>query len=180
MSWLSQYRVQARYNQWFNQKLYAAAATLTDEERKQDRGAFFKSIHRTLNHLLLTDSIWLLRFTQDQGFFPRDAKGRIIPLTGLAQELYADFDELSQKRVQRDQDIVAFAASLSEESLNADISYKTTAGVEFKHPLWQALGHLFNHQTHHRGQITTLLMQLSVDPGVTDVIFMLRDEGVPG
>lgn len=179
MSWLSQYRTQARYNQWFNTKLYAAAASLTDEERKEDRGAFFKSIHRTLNHLVLTDHIWMLRFTEDQRFFPRDAKGRIIPLTGLAQELYADFDELTRQRVRLDGEIVSFVGGLSEEKLNADISYKTTSGHEFKHPLWHALGHFFNHQTHHRGQVTALLMQFKVDPGVTDMIFMLRDEGVP-
>jgi uncharacterized damage-inducible protein DinB len=179
MAWLSQYRVQARYNQWFNQKLYAASGTLTDEERKTDRGAFFKSVHRTLNHLVLTDSIWLLRFTQDDGFFPRDARGRIIPLTGLAQELYPDFEELSRHRVQLDGKLVEYARALTEEKLLAEVAYRTSTGDDHKHPLWIALTHFFNHQTHHRGQVTTLLNQFGVDPGVTDMIALARSEPIP-
>jgi uncharacterized damage-inducible protein DinB len=179
MSWLSQYRAQARYNQWFNQKLYAASATLTDEERKADRGAFFKSIHRTLNHLVLTDSIWLLRFTQNDAFFPRDARGRIIPLTGLAQELYGDFDELSRQRVRLDAELIGFAHGLSEETLLAEFSYRTSTGDNHSHALWVALTHFFNHQTHHRGQVTTLLAQFGIDPGVTDMIALTRSEPIP-
>ena len=176
MSWLLQYRMQARYNQWFNEKLYAAAGTLTDEERKQDRGAFFKSIHRTLNHLVLTDHIWMLRFTQDQRYFPRDAKGHIIPLTGLSQELYTDFAELGRVRVKLDADILSFSEALSESALAANIAYRTSTGVNYEHPLWAALTHFFNHQTHHRGQLTTLLSQFQIDPGVTDMIALIRTE----
>jgi uncharacterized damage-inducible protein DinB len=176
MSWLTQYRMQARYNQWFNEKLYAAAGTLTDDERKQDRGAFFKSIHRTLNHLVLTDHIWMLRFTEDQRYFPRDAKGHIIPLTGLAQELYSDFAELTRQRVQLDAEIMSFAEGLTEAALAAEIAYRTSTGVTYKHPLWMALTHVFNHQTHHRGQLTTLLSQFHVDAGVTDMIVLIRTE----
>ncbi|HEX6240160.1 MAG TPA: DinB family protein [Polyangiales bacterium] len=176
MSWFAQYQLQARYNQWFNEKIYAAAGTLTDEERKQDRGAFFKSIHRTFNHLVLTDSAWLVRFTGDQRFFPRDAKGRIIPLTGLGQELYASFDELRSHRARLDDEILAYTASLTEAELLRDMEYRTSTGQPYKHPLWMALTHLFNHQTHHRGQVTALLNQFQVDVGVTDLIAFARNE----
>ena len=90
-------RVMARYNRWMNDKLYAVAEKLTDEERKKDRGAFFGSIHRTLNHLLVADRIWLGRFTG-----AALAEGEMGPggIRSLDQELYADFDELRRERRQ--------------------------------------------------------------------------------
>ena len=96
-------------------------------------------------------------------------------MTGrLDQELYADFEELRRERVRTDADITAFADALTPERLDAEITYRTTAGVEQRHVLWWAVSHFFNHQTHHRGQVTTLLKQAGVDPGVTDLIAFLR------
>jgi uncharacterized damage-inducible protein DinB len=176
MDLVAQYRVLARYNAWMNARLYATAAALPDVERKRDVGAFFHSIHGTLNHLLLTDRAWLWRFTGDARIAgSRDAAGSPIAMTGrLDQELYADFDQLRRERERTDADIAAFVAGLSLERLATDITYRTTAGVEQRHPLWWAVSHFFNHQTHHRGQVTTLLMQAGHDPGVTDLIAMLR------
>jgi uncharacterized damage-inducible protein DinB len=170
------YRALARYGAWMNENLYARAAELPDAERRRDAGAFFRSIHGTLNHLLLTDRAWLWRFTADVRVAEsRDAAGRPIALTGrLDQELYADFDELRRERARTDANIVAFASALTPERLDADIAYRTTAGVEQRHVLWWAVSHFFNHQTHHRGQVTTLLKQAGVDPGVTDLIAFLR------
>lgn len=159
----SQYEAHARYNRWMNERLYAVAATLSDEERKRDMGAFFRSIHGTLNHLLLTDRIWLARFT---GQAPPSA-------TSLAQELFADFDELRRERAKTDEAIDAFVATLDGAKLDATLRYESR-GKAWEHPLWWAIGHLFNHQTHHRGQVTTLLMQLGHDPGVTDMLALLR------
>lgn len=162
-------RVMARYNRWMNEKLYAIAGELGDEERKKDRGAFFGSIHRTLNHLLLADRVWLARF---HGTTPKD--GEMAPgIRALDQELYADFDELRRERAKTDDDLDAFVATLTAEKLAADLRF-VRRGVLNAYPLWHAVAHVFNHQTHHRGQVTTLLMQAGRDPGVTDLVAMLR------
>ena len=179
MDLATQYRAFARYNAWMNERLYAAAATLSDEERKRPRGAFFGSIHGTLSHLLLTDRAWLGRFTGDRAIAEsRDAEGRPIAMTGrLDQELYADFVLLRRERGRTDADITAWVATLGGARLAAPLAYRTTAGMPQEHPLWWAVTHFFNHQTHHRGQVTTLLFQAGVDPGVTDMIALLRSEG---
>jgi uncharacterized damage-inducible protein DinB len=163
-------RVMARYNRWMNDKLFAVAEKLSDEERKRDRGAFFKSIHRTLNHLLLADRVWLARFTG-----VRLPEGHFGPggIQSLDQELYEDFDELRRERTLTDDELDAFVATLTEESLRGNLRYERR-GVVNEFPLWHAVAHVFNHQTHHRGQVTTLLMQAGQDPGVTDLVAMLR------
>jgi uncharacterized damage-inducible protein DinB len=161
----------ARYNVWMNEKLYALCAALSDEERKRDRGAFFKSIHGTLNHLLLADRVWLARFTGET--VPEGFMGPGI--RSLDQELYADFDELRKERALTDRKLSAWVAELTPERLAAPLVYMRR-GQKQEFPLWQAVAHVFNHQTHHRGQVTTLLMQHGCDPGVTDLVAMLRDE----
>lgn len=176
MSWLEQCRAMARYNRWMNEKVYAACATLSDEERKRDRGAFFKSIHGTLNHLMVGDSIWLGRFTKDFSHLPKDAEGKPVVITGLAHQLYGDFAELSRARIDLDTRIQAWVATLDEAQLALPFSYNTITVGPVTNPLWSTITHFFNHQTHHRGQITTLLSQQGVDVGATDLIMMLREE----
>jgi uncharacterized damage-inducible protein DinB len=167
------YRALARYNRWMNEKVYAVASTLDDEERKRDRGAFFKSIHGTLNHLLVADRIWLGRL--DSVVLEGDALGP-GGIRALDQELYADFDELRRERGRTDAAIDSWVGQLTAERLAAPFRF-VRRGVPFEVPLWWVASHLFNHQTHHRGHVTTLLMQAGRDPGVTDLIAMLRDEG---
>jgi uncharacterized damage-inducible protein DinB len=165
----------ARYNRWMNDKLYALAAGLSDEARKSDRGAFFKSIHGTFNHLLVTDRIWLARF-----------KGETVPdgflgpsgIRAIDQELYVEFDELRRERVLTDYELATWVAELTPERLAAPLVF-LRRGQQHESPLWWALAHVFNHQTHHRGQITTLLSQEGCDPGVTDLFAMLREEAPP-
>jgi uncharacterized damage-inducible protein DinB len=153
-------RTMARYNEWMNGRVYDASATLSDARRKEDTGAFFKSIHGTLNHLLLADSIWMGRFT-----------GRPITVTSLAQELHSDFDELRAARAAMDRDIVQWAGTLTDDVLSGDLSYTSIVNPQPRtYPMGIVVAHFFNHQTHHRGQLTTLLMQRGVDPGVTDLI----------
>jgi uncharacterized damage-inducible protein DinB len=155
----------AAYNQWMNQKLYAVCAEISDAERKQDRGAFFKSIHGTLNHLLYGDRTWLGRFV-NQPFAPKV----------IGQELYSDFAELRQAREICDREIMDWAKSASQAWLEQSFTY--TSNVDGKSrvlPTWVLVTHLFNHQTHHRGQLTTLLSQLGYDPGVTDLPWLFRD-----
>jgi uncharacterized damage-inducible protein DinB len=164
-------RASARYNRWMNDKLYALAATLGDEARKRDCGAFFKSIHGTLNHLLLADRVWLGRFqgvAVPEGFMGPGVRS-------LDQELYADFDELRRERALTDDGLSAWVAELTPERLAAPLTY-LRRGRKEELPLWWAVAHLFNHQTHHRGQVTTLLVQQGHDPGVTDLVALLRED----
>jgi len=175
MSWLEQYRELALCKQLMNRKLYGLAAMLGEAERRRDRNAFFGSIHGTLNHILLGDRIWMLRFTGDEAkYVSRDAGGAAIPFSALSQELYSDFGSLTRERERTDQDIVDAMDALTDQDLVSELSYKR-AGVEVTHVRWWALTHFFNHQTHHRGQATTLFSQAGVDAGVTDLIAMLRD-----
>jgi uncharacterized damage-inducible protein DinB len=180
MSWVDQYRALARYNSWMNEKVYAATGGLPDAERKRDRGAFFKSIYGTLNHLTVADTIWMLRFTSDESYQARDARGAVIRIQGLAQALYEDFDELRARRKELDARMASWVDQLDEAALSAAFSFKTTAGVTVSSLLWQAVGHMFNHQTHHRGQITTVLTQQGVDIGSTDLVAMFREEAQGG
>lgn len=155
------YQTMAEYNEWMNQKLYAICADIPDQVRKQDRGAFFKSIHGTLNHLLFGDRVWMGRFTGQ----PLSAR--------IGEELYSDFDTLRQEREITDRQILAWAQQLSPVWLNQPFTY--TSGIDGKSrtlPTWVLVTHMFNHQIHHRGQLTTLLSQLGYDPGVTDLPWM--------
>ncbi|HYT55205.1 MAG TPA: DinB family protein [Verrucomicrobiae bacterium] len=165
MDLLDSLRIMAGYNRWMNEKLYGICAGLSDEERKRDRGAFFRSIHGTFNHLLLTDRGWLTRFN-----------GKPWPFPSLDQELYNDFAELYRERRKTDREIEKFLAGITPESLDAPFSYENYAGEKFNHPLAPAIVHFFNHQTHHRGQVTTLLSQLGIDSGVTDAMVFYREQ----
>lgn len=173
------YRFLARYNQWFNQRLLDACETLTDEQRKQDRGAFFGSIHHTLNHLLVGDQIWLRRFRQcglDHGWLAASLDDAVLDLpqgTGLNSVLFDDWAAVRAKRAQLDAAIAQWASELPDGFAQSTMRYANSVGVQREHPAWQAMTHFFNHQTHHRGQVTALLMQAGVDPGVTDLIALV-------
>lgn len=166
----------ARYNRWMNDKLYRLAATLSNEARKRDAGAFFKSIHGTFNHLLLADRIWLARFTGVT--FPAEHIGP-GGIRSLDQELYVDFEDLRRERALTDDELAAWVSGLTPEALAAPLVYMRR-DQKHQSPLWWAVAHVFNHQTHHRGQATTLLMQQGCDPGVTDLFAMLREEAARG
>lgn len=152
-------QVFAAYNTWMNEKLYACAAQLSDEERKRDRGAFFRSIHSTFNHLLWGDRLWLSRFN-----------GRRYDVGPIGVDLYDDFERLRLARVEMDAEITSWALHQSSSALGGPLTwFSTVAQREVTRPLWICVVQLFNHQTHHRGQVTTLLKQAGIDPGVTDL-----------
>jgi uncharacterized damage-inducible protein DinB len=162
-------RAYARYNRWMNDKVYATAARLSDEERKLDRGAFFGSIHNVMNHILVADRIWLGRL---HGQVPK-AGFMADGIKSLDQELASDFAELRRQRQQTDEAIETWANTI--DSLDGTLQmFRKGAWTEV--PLWWVVSHLFNHQTHHRGQITTLLFQAGHDPGATDLFAMLNEE----
>ncbi len=155
-------RTFATYNEWMNRKLYALCAEMSADERRRDRGAFFGSIHATLDHLLYADLAFLSRFTGDPAQAP-----------ALGEEIHADFDALRRARFTVDARLLTWSAGLSETWLAAPFTYTSNVdGATRTLPCWILVAHLFNHQTHHRGQLTTLLSQLGLDPGPTDLPFM--------
>jgi uncharacterized damage-inducible protein DinB len=171
------YRAHAWYNARMNERLYDAAARLSDEQRKRDMGAFFASIHLTLNHLLIADRVWLARFGCAPSVWQTlDEAGAPIHVREFAQDVYPRFERLRAERARTDRDIEDFVRDLSPTVLAGTLEYRTSGGEDCRHPMWWALSHFFNHQTHHRGQVTTLLKQAGVDPGVTDLVILLREE----
>lgn len=155
-------RTMSAYNRWMNDRLYETCANLSDKERKADRGAFFRSIHGTLNHILLADRVWMGRFTQQP-----------FAINSMDQELYSDFTELLDERRKTDHAIADWADGLTNDALAARLDYTSQVAPKPRsYPLWVAVTHLFNHQTHHRGQITTLLSQAGQDMGVTDLMWL--------
>ena len=155
---MNYYQLMAAYNQWMNRKLYGVCAGIPDGKRREDLGAFFKSIHGTLNHLLLADNIWMDRFTGR----PRRYR--------LGDEIHADFDKLRTAREEMDTMILEWVEELTEEWLNEPLQWVSGVDGKTRRILNRILvTHMFNHQTHHRGQLTTLIKQLGYEPGVTDI-----------
>ena len=172
---LDNYRFLARYNHWFNERLYDACGQLADEERKRERGAFFGSIHTTLNHLVWGDQIWLKRFAS-QGVDFASLRPELLDLPAGALHatvLYTDWGALRAKREQLDTAIEDWVRDMPADFPLRTMNYSNSKGVRRSHPAWQALTHFFNHQTHHRGQVTTMLSQAGIDPGITDLIALV-------
>jgi uncharacterized damage-inducible protein DinB len=158
----------ARYNQWQNGNLYAAADTLPDEARRRDRGAFFKSIHGTLSHLLWADSLWMSRIAGDPD-----------PGVALAasSSFCTDWRELRLRRAAMDERLIAWADSLDAAALDGDLCWRSNATkARLTRPLALIVVHMFNHQTHHRGQAHAMLTAAGARPSDTDLVFM-RDSG---
>lgn len=158
-------RTMAHYNRWQNQSLYGAASTLDDAARKAERGAFFGSIHGTLNHLLWADQIWLHRFANTP-------PPKLRPIQDSIR-LHDDWDELRAARSAFDETIVDWADSLDDASLEGDLSWQSAAaGRLVTKPKALLVVHIFNHQTHHRGQVHCMLTQCGVKSDATDLPFM--------
>ncbi len=156
----------AGYNQWANAVVYDAAAALTPEEFTRDTGAFFGSAMRTLNHLLVADRIWQNRFTATG---PKP--------TALDEIPYPQLAELRSARIAEDQRIIDWIASLSEADLAGTFTYTPITSPQ---PVTQRLGpavaHMFNHQTHHRGQLHSILTKLGQSSLTLDLISFQRTE----
>jgi len=174
-AFLANYQFLARYNTWFNERLYDACEQLGEDERSRDRGAFFGSISASLNHILWADRLWLARFAAQGVAFPSLTPALLELPQGAKHEtiVHHDWNELRRARRALDAAIDAWVRDMPDDFPLRIIRYKNTKGVEREHAAWQALTHFFNHQTHHRGQITTLLSQAGVDVGVTDMIALL-------
>ena len=157
-------RAMANYNRWANRRLYAAAA-LPDEDYRRPAGAYFTSLHGTLNHLLVTDRNWMARF-ENTG----------EPQAKLNAVLFERFEDLRAAREREDERVIRHVAGLSDAQLDADFEYATTSGKPQRQPRWEALVHFFNHQTHHRGQAHAILTRLGVaEPPPLDLLVMQRE-----
>lgn len=155
-------RLMAEYNAWMNQKVFAACAPLSDEERKRDRGAFFKSIHGTLNHLLWADRSFLIRLLAWD-----------LPIGKPGDILHDDFVELTHERHRYDEILLDWASSFEEGTLAEPLEFFSVVYQRRRRiPRYLLAVQMFNHQTHHRGQLTTLLTQTGIDLGSTDIPFM--------
>ncbi len=172
---LNQFQLMAQYNLWVNNHIYELAASLSEDELQRNLGGFFKSIYRTLNHLLLADRIWLGRFARGTCYTfsaLQDAK-LVFEFDSLGQILYANFIDLRHERRDTDQVIKTWMQELDLNMLSTRVHYSTSVpGIEREHSLWFGLTHFFNHQTHHRGQVTALFSQVGIDYGTTDFLAM--------
>jgi uncharacterized damage-inducible protein DinB len=153
----------ARYNRLANETLFEACRGLSDAEYRRDLGAFFGSVQGTLNHLLLGDTIWMTRF-----------EGGTHPSTNLDAILFDKLDALRPARAQMDRRIERFFENLPSSFGRGSVRYINNAGIESEDPLSVILPHFFNHQTHHRAQVHTLLSQLGRDPPGLDLHRVLR------
>ena len=164
----------AQYNRWMNERMYAAAATLDAGALSADRGAFFGSILGTLNHIAVADTIWLNRFARHEGGFSSlDTLSGFPPPTSLSQSLASNLEELRDHRQALDALIERWVAELKPEHLSSSFTYKNMAGTMHSRNFGALVQHFFNHQTHHRGQASTLLFQAGVDIGVTDLLAVI-------
>jgi uncharacterized damage-inducible protein DinB len=154
----------ARYNRWQNRSLYIAADGLSDAERRADRGAFFKSIHATLNHLLWADTMWMSRVSDGQR-----------PTVGISDSVSFcdDWEALKRERKALDERMIVWAEGLDETWLAADLRWRpATLQTDVIRPRWKVVVHIFNHQTHHRGQVHAMLTAAGATPEATDLIMM--------
>lgn len=169
-------KTMATYNQWMNARLYAVAGQLSPNELSAERNAFFGSIIGTLNHIVVGDTLWLKRFAKHpSGFVSLEPIRALETPTALNQILFSNLEDLLARRTIIDSAILRCAGELTETDLSCILTYTRMSGGSARKPFDSLLVHFFNHQTHHRGQVTTLLSQAGADVGVTDVLALMPD-----
>ena len=155
----------ARFNAWANDRLYDCVSGISEAAYRKDRKAYFGSIHKTLNHILVVDRLWTHRL-----------KGSDHGIKSLDQVLHDDFESLRAARKTEDEALIALVDGLSEEALQGPVTYGRIIGKgEHSTRRDHILITLYNHQTHHRGQVHTMLTQQGVDPPPLDVIYLLEE-----
>jgi uncharacterized damage-inducible protein DinB len=173
----SLYVLMAQYNRWMNLRLYEAAAKLTVDELTKNRDAFFGSLLNTLNHIAVADLIWLHRFARLKAISELQAEMASFPNPTLLTERVAEsLPELAELRARIDSVIIKLTSLVGEQHLSRTVRYANTADQPQAKNLGLLLLHFFNHQTHHRGQASTLLFQAGVDVGVTDLNALIPSE----
>lgn len=161
-------RLMAAYTRWQNRSLYGAADTLSDAARREPRGAFFGSIHATLNHVLWGDHIWLHRL----------AGMPAPPAVGIAgsTSIHEDWSSLWDAREQTDLTILDWATRVTEADLSGNLAwYSNSRDETVEQPRWTLVVQLFNHGTHHRGQVHAMLTAAGAKPADTDIQYLPMD-----
>ena len=158
MTTITNFQLLANFNTWANTKIFSSCKELDDTEYKKDRGAFFSSIHGTLNHLLVVDRAYISRI-----------EGKDHNLKSLDQILYENLFQLEKARIKEDKHLVDLVNNLSEESINKEITYKSFETGKNTYTINTILITLLNHQTHHRGQIHNMLSQAGIKPPQIDI-----------
>ncbi|MEH6358580.1 MAG: DinB family protein [Pseudomonadales bacterium] len=177
MSFTLSYKRMARYNQWMNEAIYKASSKVNSDELNKDRGAFFGSIFGTLNHLMVGDIFWFKRFAEHQFKFPSLEYFRLIETpSSLKAVIHTSLASLTKEREKMDSSILLFTSELTDDAIASTLNYRNSKGHQFNKNFGHLLQHAFNHQTHHRGQASTLLYQAGIDVGVTDMLAGIPDE----
>jgi uncharacterized damage-inducible protein DinB len=161
----SHFERMARYNRWANRRLYGAVAQLEPEAFTAPRSGFFPSIAKTLNHLVVTDRIWMGRFT-----------GRLSDHKSLDEAPYEDLAALTAAREAEDQRIIAFFKQLPQSKIESNLDYRNMAGEDKSAEILPLLAHFFNHQTHHRGQAHAMLSSTRVAPPALDMVYFIFED----
>lgn len=162
---MNHFPLMARFNEWANQRLYGAVAGLSEEQYRADLGLFFGSVHRTLNHILVVDRVWTRRID-----------GEPHGITGLDMELHDGFAALGGARAEEDARLIRQVDGIGEERLRRPVRYRRIIGAgEAQTRCDHILITLFNHQTHHRGQVHAALTRCGIEPPPLDVVFFLEE-----
>lgn len=154
----------ASYHLLANRRLLRALAPVNDVDYYGDQGLFFKSIHRTLNHILLVDRLYHGRIT-----------GKPFEVTGLGQELVPDRGELAAEMERHGERWKGVIAGIDASRMQAVLRYLSTEGEQRELPMLMVLAHAFNHATHHRGQVTAVMTRLGQPAPVLDIPYVLAD-----
>ena len=158
MKTIANFQLLANFNAWANTKIIFSCKELDDAEYKKDRKAFFSSIHGTLNHLLVVDKAYISRI-----------EGKDHGLKSLDQILFKNLFQLEEARIKEDKRLVDLINNLSKESLHKEIAYQGFDKSKQTYTINLILITLFNHQTHHRGQIHNMLSQAGIKPPQIDI-----------
>ena len=151
------------FNAWANHRSLEVAAKLTNEQFTKPMGSSFGSVRDTLAHICGAEWIWLERFEgRSPASFPNASD-------------YVDVAILRAKWAEQEGRLLAFVAALKQEDLNRVLEYKTMKFGVYSNPLWQAMQHVVNHGTLHRGQVMAMIRQLGAKPPATDLIFYYRE-----
>jgi uncharacterized damage-inducible protein DinB len=167
----------SQYNQWMNQKIYQVAQQLGNDKIQQNQGAFFNSLFGTLNHIYVADIIWLRRFAQHtKKYSSLNQLPELFSYTILNQTVTNQIETLNQLRQELDKIIINWCQEIDSQDLEDNLSYTDTQGNYYQKNFGQLIHHFFNHQTHHRGQASTLISQQELDVGVTDLLKIIPEQ----
>ena len=177
MGFKTHYQLLASYNQRMNQQVYAASSKLDKTAIEKDAGAYFGSVIGSLNHIMVGDLFWLTRFREHSERYKALYKLEFYPLpVSLNQILYDNLEALGKARSEIDNIVIDWISETKDSDFDEVFSYTNSKGKTFRKMFSSVVGHFFNHQTHHRGQVSTLLNQFGEDVGVTDFIVDIPQE----